>query len=103
MSNGEKPSTFFRALFTLEYWALIVTAWAGYVGSKWWQALPICTAILFIRALPKYLKLWPLAVEAEAQAKWWETVALSVFNSLGASCAAYATGLGTHLLFGSVF
>ena len=65
---------------------------AGIGNGAWWIFIPLGVAGLSIVSLPKYLDLWPRSRDVGAEAMWWKTVGLSVFNTLGATCAAFVTG-----------
>ena len=85
--------TFWQALRASEFWLLLVSAVAAVLGLPWWVVVPLTVAGLSISSLPKYIELWPRAVEANVQGEWWRTVGLSLLNTLGASVAAFMMGL----------
>jgi hypothetical protein len=85
--------TFRRALRAPEFWLLLVTALAGCFGVSGWIAVPLATAGLSISSLPKYVALWPRVRAVGAEWEGWTTVALSMFNNIAASCAAFVLGM----------
>ena len=98
--DEEQPPTFWRAIKMPEFRMLLVTSGAGAAGGAWWVFIPLCVAGLSISSLPKYISLWPRAREVGADWKWWETVGLSTFNSVGAASGAYMVGIASRWLFG---
>ena len=90
--KDDEPVTFRRALRAPEFWLLTVTAFGAAAGLQWWIGLPLCIAGLSISALPKYIEMWPRAREVDAEREWVITVALSMFNKLGATCGVYLHG-----------
>ena len=58
----------------------------------WWIIVPLTLAGLSVSSLPKYIELWQRAERASAQGEWWNTVALSTFDSLAAAVAAFVLG-----------
>jgi hypothetical protein len=93
--------TFRRALRMPEYWLMVATALAGGFGVPWWIAVPLATAGLSISSLPKYVELWPRVRAVGAEWEGWKTVALSMFNNIAGSCAAFVLGvLSRWLWFG---
>jgi hypothetical protein len=99
--DDDKPMTFRRALRMPEYWLLVITALAGCLGVAWWIAVPLATAGLSISSLPKYAELWPRVRAVGAEWEGWKTVALSMFNNIAGSCAAFVLGvLSRWLWFG---
>ena len=99
--DDDRPLTFRRALRMPEYWLLLVTALAGCLGVAWWIAVPLATAGLSISSLPKYAELWPRVRAVGAEWERWKTVALSMFDNIAGSCAAFVLGvLSRWLWFG---
>jgi hypothetical protein len=99
--DDDEPMTFRRALRMPEYWLLLVTALAGCLAVEWWLAVPLATAGLSISSLPKYVELWPRVRAVGAEWEGWKTVALSMFNNIATSCAAFVFGvLSRWLWFG---
>ena len=88
-----KPFTLRRALRAPEFWLLVAASLAAAGGVRWWIMVPLTLAGLSLSSLPKYMELRPLARDIGAHSTWWSTVALSLFNSLAASCAAYLLGV----------
>jgi hypothetical protein len=97
--EDDKPFTFRRALRSPEYWLLLVASLAAVGGVAWWIVVPLATAGLCISSLPKYVELWPRVRAAGAEWEGWKTVALSIFNSMAASCAAFVFGIVTRWLW----
>src|SRR5258708_1466347 len=94
MDDGDgKGMTLRSALRSPEYWLLLVTGFAGYFGTPWWVAVPLATAGLSISSLPKYVEMWPRVRKVGAEWEGWMTVALSTFNSIAASAAAFLLGV----------
>ena len=87
-------------LLSLGFWALLVTAWAGYTGRPAWVAVPLCVAVLSVESLQIYSNLWSRAKNVGAEDVWWQTVALSTFNSVGAGSAAFILGIAVYWVFG---
>lgn len=81
-----------RALRAPEFWLLVVAALAATADLAAWIVFPLAVTGLSISALPKYIALWPRVRAAGAEQAWWVTVALSTFNTLAASSAAYLFG-----------
>jgi hypothetical protein len=99
--DDDKPLTFLRALRAAEFWVLLITALSATCGVPWWVVLPLATAGLSISSLPKYVELWPRLRAAGAEWEGYKTVALSLFNNVAASCAAFGFGvLSRWLWFG---
>jgi len=101
MPDG-KPMTFLRALFRLEFWGLLVTAYAGMVGSPILLSIVLCTGILFVSGLYKYVLLWPRMKRIGAQGLFWETLGFSLFNATGAASAAYLFGVFDGWVWGLI-
>ena len=97
--EDDKALTFRRALRAPEFWLLLVTSFAAVGGVAWWIVVPLATAGLCISSLPKYVELWPRVRAAGAEWEGWKTVALSIFNSIAASCAAVVFGIVTRWLW----
>ena len=97
--DDRKPLTFLGALRAPEFWLLLVAAIAATCGVAWWIVVPLATAGLSISSLPKYVELWPRVRAAGAEWEGWKTVALSIFNSIAASCAAFAMGVVSRWLW----
>jgi len=93
MQDDDKAMTFRRALRAPEFWLLLVAASAACFGVTWWVVVPLTTAGLSISSLPKYIELWPRVQAAGAEWEGWKTIALSTFNSIAASCAAFVLGV----------
>ena len=95
-SDDDKPLTVRRALRAPEFWLLFVASIAATCGVVWWVVVPLATAGLSISSLPKYVELWPHVRAAGAEREGWKTVALSIFNSVAASSAAFVFGVVTR-------
>ena len=93
MRDADGRLTFRRALRVPEFRLLVVASLAAAGGVPWWVVLPLTLAGLSIASLPKYTRLWPRARRAGAEREWLLTVALSMFNNLATSCAAFLLGI----------
>ena len=91
--DDDNPLSFRRALRAPEYWLLFAGALSAMWGVPWWVVVPLTMAGLSISSLPKYIELWPRARAGGAEREWWKTVALSIFNTLAAACAAFVLGV----------
>jgi len=91
--DDDEPLTLRRALRGPEFWLLVATGLAGTFGVPWWLAVPLATIGLSISSLPKYLAMWPRVRAVGAEWEWVKTIALSVFNNLGAACASFLLGM----------
>ena len=100
LGDDKLPPTFWHAVRSPEFSLLVVTAIAGAARGSWWVFVSLCVAGLSISSLPKYIRMWPRARDAGAEAAWWQTVGLSTFNNVGAATAAYFLGIATRWLFG---
>jgi hypothetical protein len=97
--DDDKPLTLWRALRSAEFWLLLVGCIAAMARLSVWVVVPLLVAGLSISSLPKYIALWPRARAVGAERVWWQTVALSVFNNVGASCAAFVFGVAARWLW----
>ena len=97
--DDDKPPTLRRAIVAPEFWLLVVTVIAAATGLSPWIAIPLAVAGLSISSIPKYIALWPRARAAGADHMWWSTLAMSMFNNLAASCAAFAFGIAARWLW----
>jgi hypothetical protein len=97
--DDDTPLTLRRALVSPEYWLLIVAAIASTAGLSPWIVIPLSVAGLSISSLPKYIALWPRARAVGADRMWWSTLALSMFNNLATSCAAFVFGIAMRWLW----
>lgn len=100
MDDDRNEMTLRRALRSPEFWLLVVTTLAACFGVAWWVAVPLAIAGLSISSLPKYVELWPRVRAIGAEWEGWKTVALSMFNNVAASCAAFAFGSVVAWLWG---
>jgi hypothetical protein len=89
------------ALRAPPFWLLITAATAAMMSVPWWITTPLALSGLLIASLPKYIELWPRARNAGAEWQWWNSVALSTFNSLAAACAAHMLGIALRWLWWS--
>jgi hypothetical protein len=87
------------ALRAPEFWLLVVASVTATCGVAWWIVVPLATAGLSISSLPKYVELWPRMRAAGAEWEGWKTVALSIFNNIAASCAAFVFGVVSRWLW----
>ena len=99
METERRPS-FWQTMRAPEYWLLIVSALGAAGGLSAWGSVPLCMAGLSISSLPKYIALWARARDVGAERAWWQTVALSMANSLAASCAVFVLGAAAGWLWG---
>ena len=88
-----------QAVWGLEVWALLATAWGGYAGSPGWLIVPLCTAVLAVSLLPTVLALRPRARAAGCERQWRQTVALALLHATGVSGAAFLAGLAVRWLW----
>jgi hypothetical protein len=93
VSDGDRPLSIWRALRSPEFYLLLTACIAAVAGVSAWVVVPMLVAGLSISSLRKYMALWPRARHAGVEAAWWRTVALSLLNSLAASCAAFPLGI----------
>jgi hypothetical protein len=92
MQDAPKRLTVMTALRSAEFWLLLVAVVLSAFQQHWWVIVPLTVAGLAISSLPKYLTLWPRAEAVGAQHAWWLTVALSLLNSLAATCGCLLLG-----------
>ena len=97
--DDEQQPTFGRALRAPEFWLLVAAALSALAGVAWWVVVPLVMAGLSVSSLPKYIELWPRARGVGAEREWWKTVVLSLFNTLGAACAAFGLGVVVRWLW----
>ena len=62
--------------------------------------MPLAVAGLSISSLPKYIELWPRVRAVGAEWEGWKTIALSMFNNVATSVAAFAVGRLSGWLWG---
>ena len=98
--ENDKPVTLRRALRMPEFWLLLVASAAACFGVRWWVVVPLAVAGLSISSLPKYIELWPRVRAVGAEWEGWKTIALSMFNKLATSVAAFAVGRLSGWLWG---
>jgi hypothetical protein len=98
-ADRDTSMTFWRAVLSVEFWALIATGLAGAGGSKWWLAVPICTVALFLCGLEKYVAMWARVREAGAERVFFETLGLSLLNAGGAAAAVFVFGIFNALFW----
>ena len=82
-----------RGLVRVEGWALLVTAWGGYVGSPAWLMVALCTAVLIVCALLNWLMSWRRSRSAGCEGEWLRRVAATVIGMVGVSGAAFMFGM----------
>lgn len=97
--GDDEPMKFTRALVAPEYWLLVVVGIGGAAGLSAWIVIPLAVTGLCISSMPKYIALWRRARAVGGGHVWWETVALSMLNNVGAVCAAYLLGVAMRWLW----
>jgi hypothetical protein len=81
-----------------EFMLLLATAAAAALGVGWWVAVPLCLAGLSIGRLPRYLTMWPRAIEIGEEWQVIAAVTLSSVASLAGALGMFAIGAGAGWL-----
>lgn len=75
-----------------EFILLLVTAAIAGAGGAWSTSIPLCLAGLSIARLPKYIAMWPRAVEIRAE--WQVLLAVTVSTTLSLVSAVGMVAIG---------
>lgn len=79
---------------TPDFLLLLSTAAVASQGASWSVGIPLCLAGLSIARLPKYICMWPRAVEIGAEWQVMLAVAVSSVHSLAAAICMAIIGAG---------